>query len=207
MGRRAQFDQADLVRAGLRVVRRRGWSAVSISSVASELSVTPMALYRVAQDADDLKRLIADAAAENLQPTPADGPLIDALYDWALHAYDELSSLKGVAAFVLHQWTELPRWLAIVDTFLGLAERDGLTGTEAVHTVNAVFAYVLARAQLLQTVSKRRSLQPLRTYADRYPHIRAELDDFRIARTDEAFMFGLHALCAGLRQQATGRAT
>jgi hypothetical protein len=207
MGRRPQFDEADLAAAGLRVVRRHGWAGVSVASVARDLSVTPMALYRVARDADQLRRLIADAAAQPLQPNDTGEPLLDELFEWADRAYAELAPLTGLATFVIHEWTELSNWLAIVDTFLGIAEREGRTGTHAVLTVNAVFSYVLARAQMLETVTPRRRLRPLKDHPQRFNHIRAELQDFRTAQTAAAFKFGLDALRLGLPRHADATTT
>lgn len=198
MSRRPQFDESDIAEAGLRVARRRGWASVSVGSVAAELAVTPMALYRLARDAAHLKRIIADAAAEPLQPARNGEPLLPAMRSWAIDAYEHLTPLSGIASYVLHEWTELPSWLTIVDTFLAAAQDDGLAGTEAVMTVNAVFSYVLARAQLLESVTRKRRLQPLADQPGRFAHIRAELRDFSTARTEVAFRFGLEALCRGL---------
>jgi AcrR family transcriptional regulator len=198
MGRRPRFDERDLAAAGLRVVAQQGWQAVSVASVATSLSVTPMALYRVARDAEHLRRIIADSAAEHIQPVEPGGPLLSSLREWAVDAYRHLAPLTGLATYVIHEWTELPRWLAVVDTLLGIADDEGITGTEAVLTVNAVFSYVLARAQMLDSVNPLRRLQPLEDLPNRFPHIRAELQDFRTARTDAAFRFGLDALCRGL---------
>ena len=63
MTRTQTFDVGDLAAAGLRVVESAGWTAISVRSVAERLGVSPMALYRVAPDAQQLRRVIADAAA------------------------------------------------------------------------------------------------------------------------------------------------
>jgi AcrR family transcriptional regulator len=199
MGRRPTFTEGDVAQAGLRVVRRQGWASVSLASVATDLGVTPMALYRVVSDADELRRLIANTPGLRLQPHFQATALVDALHTWAVDAHHELARLPGLTTYVLHEWTELPAWLTIVESFLAHADADGLTGQPAVATVNAVFAYVLARSQLREGVTKQRRLQPLRDEPDRYPHIRAQRHEFQTARTDKAFRFGLDALCAGLR--------
>jgi len=188
-------------------VARKTWGAVSVASVASELSVTPMALYRVVPDAEQLKRLIANAAAEPIQPEATQAPLLEVLRSWAVAAHEHLGALPGLAAYVIHEWTELPAWIAIVETFLGAAEGEGISGSHSVATVNAVFAYVLARAQLRDSASRRRQLVPVKEHPERFPHVLVERAEFETAHVDAAFSFGLEALCSGLQSMLTPAAT
>ena len=197
MGRHAQFDLPALAEAGLRVTKRDGWSAVSVASVATELSVTAMALYRVVDDAERLRQAIADSAAIAV-PVSSEMTLIDALRAWAVDAHQQLNRLPGLATYILHEWTELPHWLEIVERFLELAAQDGLRGADAVATVNAVFAFVLARSQLSESVSPQRRLQPLLEHPERYPFVRRNRKEFSTARSKAAFVFGLDALIRGL---------
>jgi hypothetical protein len=158
-----------------------------------------MALYRLVADAEDLKRLVADSAAASIQPELSDAGLIVALHTWAVRAHAHLIKLPGLTTYVVHEWTELPSWLSIIESFLDIAERETLTEEPAVHTVNAVFAYVLARAQLRENIASHRRLSPMRAAPDRYPHIYANRRQFRTACTDIAFQFGLDALTIGLQ--------
>jgi AcrR family transcriptional regulator len=199
MSRKPRFDRNDLARAGLRVTRRHGWTALTLASVAAELGVTPMALYRLVADADDLKGIVADNAAVSIQPDAGDEGLIIVLHAWAIRAHAHLIKLPGLTTYVMHEWTELPTWLGIIESFLAVAERETLTGEPAVHTVNAVFAYVLARVQLRESITAQRRLRPMRVAPERYPHIYANRRDFRTACTDIAFQFGLDALTSGLQ--------
>jgi AcrR family transcriptional regulator len=198
MGRRAIFGAEEVTQAGLAVIGRAGWASLSLAAVAEELSVTPMALYRLVTDAANLRRQVADAAGRRLPPT-GDGSLVESLRRWAVDAYAQLIGLPGLAGYVIREWTELPTWLSIIETFLNHAAREGLEGSEAVHTVNAVFAYVLARAQLREAVTPKRRLGPLRDDPGRYPCIRQNRSEFDSACTDIAFRFGLDALTNGLR--------
>ena len=203
MVRPRRFDAAALTAAGLAVAGRDGWSAVSQRRVAEELGVTPMALYRLARDADQLRRLVADAAAPAVPAMPVaagDLSLVAVLRAWAPLAYHQLCRRPGLAAYVVAHWTELPAWLDIVERLLDVAAEDGREGAAAVATVNAVFAYVLVRAQLHDGLADapRRRLQPLRDEPDRYPRLRRSRPEFTRARVDEHFRFGLDALLAGL---------
>ena len=200
MGRVATFDEPALTRAGIAVARQHGWTAVTMRSVAAELGVTPMALYRLVPDADGLQWAVADAAAPSVTTASTGTGLAGVLRAWAVDAYRSLRRVPGLSAYVIVHWTELPHWLDVVETLLGRAETHGLEGPDAVAAVNAVFAYVLARAQLHDAVqsSPRRRLEPLAREPDRYPRIRRDRAEYATARTDRHFAFGLEALLRGL---------
>lgn len=209
MARPPTFSAVDLAAAGLAVVRRSGWDAVSIRSVAAAAGVSPMATYRLVTDADDLRRLVADAAAVPIRPHRGAGDVFAALDDWGHRAHDHLVGLPGLSAHVLATWTELPGWLDIVESLLVAAERDGLRGARAVETVNAVFAFVLARAELHHAAGAGgpRRLAPVRAEPARYPRIDAARTEFAVARTRHHFAAGLSALLTGLRAAADPAAT
>jgi AcrR family transcriptional regulator len=200
MPRPPTFDADDLAAAGLAVVRRSGWGAVSVRAVAEAAGVSPMATYRLAPDAGSLRRLVADGAAAGLVPADR-GDLFATLDAWARAAHARLVRLPGLSPYVLATWTELPRWLDVVEALLAAAERHGLDGSESVDVVNAVVAYVLARAGLhhVATAAGRRRLGPVLAAPDRYPHLDARRRDVAVARTDHHFAVGLDALLTGLR--------
>jgi len=200
MARPRSFDADSLAVAGLAVARRDGWAAVTLRAVADELGVSPMALYRVANDADQLRRRVADAAAPPVPGPSTAAPPAEVLERWAVAAHAELGRTPGLAGYVVAHWTELPAWLDLVEALLAAAAADGRDGTSAVATANAVFAYVLARAQLRDglAAAPARRLAPLRDEPDRYPHLRRNRPEFARARVDEHFRFGLAALLAGL---------
>lgn len=199
MTRAPRFDEASLAAAGLAVVRDDGWAAVTVRAVADRLGVTPMALYRVAPDAEHLRRLVADAAAPAVV-VAAGGQLVEVLRAWAVDAHVALRALPGLAGYVVAHWTELPRWLDVVEALLGAAAADGLEGADAVAAVNAVFAYVLGRAQLHDAIAAAppRRLGPLRDEPARYPLLRENRGEFARARVEHHFLHGLDALLAGL---------
>jgi AcrR family transcriptional regulator len=200
MGRPTVFDVEQLGEAGLSVVSRAGWSAVSVRSVADELGVSPMALYRLVPDAGSLRRLIADAAAGAIRPELGAGSLCALLHSWARDAYEHLKHYPGLASFVIVEWTELPGWLDIVEALLAKAFDEGIPGVAAVGTTNAVFSFVLVRAQLHDSaaVAPRRSLAPLNDDPMRFPHLLNLRSEFTVAQANRHFAFGIDALTTGL---------
>src|SRR4051812_376470 len=105
MSRRPTFDANDVAKAGLRVVRDAGWERVSVRAVASELHVSPMALYRIAPDAEALRTLVADAAASGRAIAMGDA-LTDDLGDWSRRVHRRLVRHPGLATFLVAHWTE-----------------------------------------------------------------------------------------------------
>jgi AcrR family transcriptional regulator len=208
MGRPQTFDQHALAARGLELVGDEGWPAVSVRSVADRLGVSSMAIYRVVPDAQALRHVIADAAAEPIQPDLEHHDVFIALEDWAGVAYRHLEQYRGLSAFVIGTWTELPHWLDIIEQHLVAAATSGLTGPKAIATVNSVFAYVLVRGQLRDSLaaSRQREMAPVRFDPARYPLIRRNLREFTTAQTTKHFNAGLDALIAGLRAtQPTAR--
>jgi AcrR family transcriptional regulator len=209
MGRPQAFDSSDLASAGLGLVEDKGWAAVSVRSVAERLGVSPMALYRLAPDAQQLRRVIADAAAPPIQPDTDAGDLLETLHTWARRAYRHLGRYAGLSAYVINEWTELPSWLDIVEALLERADADGIVGAQAVATVNAIYAYVLLRCQVRDTAAAapRRQLAPVKKQRSRYPKIRDNLAEFTTAKTDKHFAVGLDAFIDGLRDEISRGAT
>jgi AcrR family transcriptional regulator len=194
MARTSTFDADDVAAAGLAVVARTGWAGLTTRAVARELRVTPMALYRVVADAAALRAGVADAAAAAIQPDRRAPGLAAELERWAVDGHRHLAGLPGLSAHVIGTWTELPRWLDIVEGLLVVAATDGVVGTAAVDLVNAVFAYVLARAQIREQVGHDRTLAPVRADPRRYPRIEANLAAYATPDVDHHFRVGLHAL-------------
>lgn len=201
MGRPASFTAQSVTAAGLVVASRSGWAAVTIRSVAAEVGVSPMALYRVVSDADDLQSRVADLVGRQVTVT-SEAPLWAAFREWAIRAHRRLREVSGLTGYVIGAWTELPAWLDIVEDFLARAVQTGMDPHTAVGHVNALFAYTLARAQLGETATLRRRLSLVHQNPMRYPHVAAMRAEFEVARVEEHFLFGLDALLLGLTTKA-----
>ena len=197
--RHPSFDSADVATAGLAIIRRRGWDGISLKSVAAELSVSPMALYRVVADAEQLRVVIADAAAEGLEP-PEGYDLDETFRHWAGEAYARLKELPGIAGFLCGWWSVLPRWLDVVEALLARASASGVQGGEAVASTNAVFAYVLARTQLRESAMTKPGgpSRPISRNAKRYPYLVLNRAEYATCEADRHFAIGLDALIGGL---------
>jgi AcrR family transcriptional regulator len=194
--------------AGTRIVAESGWEALSLRGVASELSVTPMALYRHVSDSDSLKAAVVQAIIERFIAAKPSGDTRADLADWARSFHQHLTKYPGLSANLLTMWFESPALLERIDDLLVLVHEAGLDGFEEVAVVNAVFMYVLMRCEAersvrsagavrrsLRTASASRPLDRLTTLAKHYT----------TAEFDAHFEFGLTSLIAGLPLPAPRR--
>jgi len=108
---------------------------------------------------------------------------------------------QGLASHVLLEWIHLPRVLIIVDRLASMLEREGPAGVDPVAGANAVLVHVLMRAQSEEAVRMGgvdRNLSTLRSLRAEVPFLWAHREEYRRARLDEHFTYGLDALLAGL---------
>jgi AcrR family transcriptional regulator len=171
-----------VVLAGARLARERGLDSLGIRSLAARLRVTPMALYRHLADSEALTTAVLETLLAELPLAPSGGPPLQRLR----------------AHHLLLHWFELPRALEAVESLLAAAEDLGLRGFEAVAAANAVFTFVLMRVELEEALRAgnvmNRKLPALRGL----PRLSKNAAEYRVARIDAHFDYGLDLLLKGL---------
>lgn len=175
------------------------WASLSLRAVAARLSVTPMALYRHVPDSDALTDGVLDEITSGLPEVIDSGDLRGDLRSWARTALDHLRLYPGVAGHLLVGWFEIEPMLRCVDELLALVSRHGFENFEAVAVTNAVFTYVLMRAEAERQVrSAGAATRHLDVSAREFPHLAPLVAHYTTARFDAHFDFGLDALLAGM---------
>jgi AcrR family transcriptional regulator len=190
-----------VVDAGTALARSAGVDGVGVRPVAAELGVTPMALYRHVRDAAELHAAVVEQALAAVPAVPVDGAWDDRCRRWAHGTREVFVGFPGLARIVLLDWTRHPRLLVAIDRLTAMLDAEGPHGVDAVAAANAVFTYVLARAQAEETVRAggvERPLDVLDRMADEVPFLAARRHELAVARVDEHFAYGLDALLAGL---------
>ena len=191
-----------IVEAGVALVGASGWSALSLRAVATELQVTPMAMYRHVADSEALRAAVLDHVVDGLAHPDASGDLSADLIEWARRFRSGLDDHPGVAAHLLTAWFGCPPMLERVEELLALVADDGVTGFEAVAATNALIMYVLMRSEAERVVRAagvvRRTLRTASTTRD-LPHLRSLSEHYTTARFDAHFEYGLAALVVGMR--------
>jgi len=189
-----------VVDVGVELAAREGLDTVGMRAVAKALGVTPMAMYRHVGDAAALRAVVVDQLLAGLDEVPAEGTWDQRCTTWAHSARRAFGQAPGLAHHVLLEWIHLPRVLMALDSLVATLERDGPPGCDPVAGANAILMHVLMRAQAEEIVRAdglRRDLSTLRSHRSRL-HLWAHRDEYRRARLDEHFAYGLAALLAGL---------
>jgi AcrR family transcriptional regulator len=196
------LSHEQVVASGLEVVAEMGWSGLSLRSVAAKLGVTPMALYRYVDDGPKLQSDVLVAIVADFVDVPSANDPWSVLADWARVAHSRLVQFPGAAGHLLTVWFEMPTMLVMTDGLLGVAKRCGLDGAEAVAAVNALFVYVLMRAQAQNVVRgagvTKRTLATAKV-GRKLAHLAPLASHFTTAEFDKHFEYGLRALVLGIR--------
>lgn len=190
-----------IIEAGVALVRREGWAALGVRAVATDLGVTPMALYKHVAGAEGLVEAVRERVLATTAAPRDTGDLRADLTDWARRFHADLTAAPGLGGWLLVHWFESAAVLERVDALLELVTRHGVDGFEAVAVVNAVFMYALMRAEAERQVRTAGVVQRrLRTAASARPldRLRSLADHYTTAELDKHFAFGLDALVRGL---------
>jgi AcrR family transcriptional regulator len=201
----AALDTALVVSTGKELVGARGWGALSLRAVAQSLGVTPMALYRHVSDGDTLRRTVLDAIVGESPAVRVEPDLGAALAEWARRFHRHLLRFPGAAGALLVSWFDCTPMLERIDDLLAMAIADGMEGADAVAATNAVFTYVLLRAEAERHVRSAGAVRRrLRTAAATRPlvHLAALASHYTTAQFDTHFEYGLRALIDGMHSGA-----
>ena len=203
------LSRAAIVEAAWVVLRREGVQALSIRTVAAELGVGAMSLYRHFETKEELVDAIADRAAELVVPPATTGDwrarvrqLFVALHE-TLRRHPELVALRRRRP-VLSSGA-----LRFTEAALAALRQGGLDGPEAVRAYRLLYLHVLAFAAFGPGATDadegedtRRALASLP--AAEYPNLVALAGDAAEAMVDQqVFGTGLDLLLDGLSGSAS----
>ncbi|MEL6894094.1 MAG: TetR/AcrR family transcriptional regulator C-terminal domain-containing protein [Actinomycetota bacterium] len=196
---RAGLSTELVLSAGAELVAESSWDGLSLRAVAGRLSVTPMALYRHVPDSGALADGVLSEIASGLPEASDSGDVAHDLGSWARSALTHLRRYPGVAGHLLVGWFEIEAVLRRIDGLLALMRRHGLEGFEAVAVTNAVFTYVLMRAEAERQVRSAGAVtRRLNLSAEDLPHLASLVEFYEVAEFDAHFEFGLESLLAGM---------
>jgi AcrR family transcriptional regulator len=142
---RSPLDRETVLRTGLAIGDSEGLEAVSLRRSASELGVTPMALYRYVDNKDALLDGLLDLAYGEVElPDPATTDWWEGLVSIANSARRVMARHPAAAALVVSKPEAGPNAVRIIECILALLRRAGLDVEEAVHVQTAFTRFVLA---------------------------------------------------------------
>ncbi|MET9973375.1 TetR/AcrR family transcriptional regulator [Streptomyces sp. NPDC006356] len=201
--RRGGLSRTAVVAAGHRVADQHGLDAVTIRRVASDLEVTPMALYRHVSDKRELVIAMLDDVARQLPPLPESGAPRELLALAFLGLRDHLAATPWAVEALRGGELFGPAVLPYVERVLELLEQAGLDEREAVDAYWALWWFTFGHLSNLPATlpeSRRARLAlMLRTGTEGLPRVR-RMADVPLAAEEggRAFRAGLDALIDGL---------
>jgi AcrR family transcriptional regulator len=201
MTRARRISRTTVARAGARIVRRGGMDAVTLRAVADVVGVTPMALYRHVDDADDLRLATLDYVLGEVASPAPDGAVRDRLGGFARATRSVLGRYPGSARAMLTDWVALNQGTRIMESLLAVAAEHSPDPDRQVEIANAVFVYVAMRLMAEEAVlvrGRRRSLPAVAAHPERFPRLVETQARFGTIDTDRHFEVGLAALLDGL---------
>ena len=148
-GPRRSLDMHALAAAGVRLADKRGLVAVSMRTVAGEMGVASMALYRYVQSKHELLLMMVDEALGPPQASAAQsGGWRDRLAAWA-HAYrDRLQAHPWVMAVPAEEPPILPYQTQWTEAGLDALAATPLTEQQKLSSLVLVTVYVRGQTQL-----------------------------------------------------------
>ncbi|MFC0030625.1 TetR/AcrR family transcriptional regulator [Micromonospora chaiyaphumensis] len=214
-GPRPSLDLARIVDAAIRIADRDGLDGVRMSSVAREVGMATMSLYRYVGSKDELLIAMADAAAP--EPPALDGRAWrDYLTDWTRANRDFLLGRPWLLALGQHTPPAGPRALRWLDRALAALAGTGLGHGERINIATTLTGYATRQASLAHALNVAAAGEPiagLTEYADilgevldpdGYPALTEAVhaNAFGVAEEwidDADFTFGLDLLLDGIQ--------
>ncbi|MGH3548855.1 MAG: TetR/AcrR family transcriptional regulator [Pseudonocardiaceae bacterium] len=194
-----------IVRAALGLVDEKGLAALTMRALATELEVSPMALYNHVRDKDELVDLMVDLMLGEVDTSATEGDWLTQLralvrsYHQALAAHHELAKVYSVRVRIG------PHGLLIMERTVALLLEAGLSPSEASDVFFVLFIYTAGFQQIGHIVPRRDS--PTQEGASYYPPLPSQqIPAITVAsphlngpHRPGRFDYGLELLLAGLQ--------
>lgn len=201
-GRPPKLSRERILEAALDLIDREGIGGLTMRSLARDLQVDPMALYRHVRDKDDLLGAMCDHLLSDLDPIDADAPWEPQVRDLAIRLRDRFAARPALLP-ALASAPVTPAGIVMAGRGIDLLVRAGLDPPTANGAFNAVFSYVLGYAVIEASIPPPADQEPLRAAAlahlgadDAPPHLDAAIE---LMNGPGDFQLGLDLVLDGLR--------
>jgi AcrR family transcriptional regulator len=193
-----------IVRAALNLVDEKGLAALTMRALATELEVSPMALYNHVRDKDELVDLMVDLMLAEVDTSVIEGDWLTQLrslvrsYHRALAAHHELARVYSVRVRIG------PHGLLVMERTVALLLEAGFSPAEASDAFFVLFIYTAGFQQIGDIVPRRDSATREETGyypplpPQQIPAITAVSPHLNGPHRPGRFDYGLELLLAGL---------
>jgi AcrR family transcriptional regulator len=192
---RPPLTRPRVVRTALRLVDEHGLDTLTMRSLATELQVSPMALYNHVRDKDELLSLLLDLILGEVDLSAITG-------DWATQMRALVCSYHQVLtahpALARRYGTRVrigPHGLRIMERGLGLLLQAGFSPPEATDAFFSLFTYTVGYHQMGRVDPRDYSALP----PEQIPAITTVIDHLNGVHHRGRFEAGLDALLAGFQ--------
>ncbi|MFE0643650.1 TetR/AcrR family transcriptional regulator [Streptomyces sp. NPDC058877] len=191
-----------LAAAALAVIDRDGLAALSMRTVAKELAMSPMGLYRYVADREELEGLVVErvlSAVDTAPPAP-DAPWRDRIELMAGRLREAVARHPSAVPLTVAHRHRSPAGLRWSEAVLEILTGAGIDGGRRVVALRALHAYITGAIQLehLGPLAGSGTEAIAALPADRFPRLAETAHDARAIGPEEEFFGGLRLLLRGL---------
>lgn len=201
------LTRARIVRAALRLVDEHGLTALTMRALATDLDVSPMALYNHVADKEELLDLMLDLMLGEVDCTETGGDWLTQLRTLVCSFHQALSAHHHLAQVYSNQVRIGPHGLRIIERAIELLLQAGFSHSDAASAFLTLYTYTVGRHQMGRIAPfPGRSAQDENEYylalpPDQIPCIRAVRRHLGSVHRPGVFEFGLETLLAGLQRK------
>ncbi|MGD9529051.1 TetR/AcrR family transcriptional regulator [Pseudonocardia sp.] len=200
MPRPRSLTADQLVGAALAVVDRDGLAALTMRSVARELGVATMGLYRYVADRQALELLVVDHVFRSVDLSLPDAGWQERIRVLLDRVRVAVARHPAVVPLVLRHRQAAPGSLRLIEAMLSALTEGGLDGTDRVLAQRTLIGYLLGFLQNehFAALSGPGTIVMSELSPDEYPLLARTAADARSVPPDEEFRRGLDIVLRGL---------
>jgi AcrR family transcriptional regulator len=196
-----------LVAAALAVVDRDGLSALTMRTVARELGVATMGLYRYVADRQALELLVVDHVFRSIDLSLPDAGWQERVRVLLDRIRAAVARHPAVVPLVLRHRQAAPASLRLIEAMLAVLTDGGLDGVDRVLAQRTLIGHLIGFLQNehFAALSGPGTIVMSELSPDEYPLLARTAADARSVSPDEEFRRGLDVVLRGLSAKALGR--
>ncbi|MEV4946025.1 TetR/AcrR family transcriptional regulator [Streptomyces sp. NPDC053755] len=202
MPRPRSLTQDQVAAAALAVIDRDGLAGLSMRTVAKELTLSTMGLYRYVADREELEGLVVERVLGSVDPAPPPpGPWPERVEAMVRRLRDSVRAHPAAVPLTVTHRHRLPGLLRWSETVLGLLAEAGVEGDRRVVALRGLLSYVVGAIQLehLGSLSGAGTVVISELPPDRFPYMAEAGRRARGIDADREFFGGLAVYLRGLR--------
>jgi AcrR family transcriptional regulator len=208
MPRPRSLTPDQLASAALAVLDRAGLAGLTMRTVAKELGMSTMALYRYVRDRDELERLVVEHVLGGVDTTPPSGSAeldptwqerIETMVGRVRAAVGAHPAVVPLTMIHRHRSPAILRWS---ETVVGILTEAGFDGPRRVIALRGLLSYVIGAIQLehLGPLSGPGTVAIAELPRDAFPYMAETARYARSVGPAEEFSGGLAILLRGLSE-------